>query len=90
MERIQFGNLDFFELENEATARIKKQGFDVDYITCCNSENLDFAANDDKRITVLGAMYTKKARLMVTTSVLIIIRSKFHELMLTRSRPSSF
>ena len=68
-EQIQSGNIDFFALENEATARINKQGFEVDYITCCNSENLDFAANDDKKITVLGAMYTKKARLIDNVSI---------------------
>ena len=68
-ESILNGNLDFFDLESIAIERINKRGFEVDYITCCNSETLDFAANDDKNITVLGAIYTKKARLIDNVSV---------------------
>ncbi|MEC8213339.1 MAG: pantoate--beta-alanine ligase [Pseudomonadota bacterium] len=68
-ENILNGNLDFFDLESIAIERINKRGFEVDYITCCNSETLDFAANDDKNITVLGAIYTKKARLIDNVSV---------------------
>ena len=68
-ENILNGNLDFFDLESIAIERINKRGFEVDYISCCNSETLDLAANDDKNITVLGAIYTKKARLIDNVSV---------------------
>jgi pantoate--beta-alanine ligase len=68
-EEIKSGNHDFSELESIATLRIQEFGFTVDYITCSNSKSLDLAANDDVEITVLGAMYTQKARLIDNVSI---------------------
>ena len=46
------------------TPRIEQLGFTVDYISVRNSLTLEEAAIDDKDLIVLGAMYTKSARLI--------------------------
>ena len=70
--QITSGNRNFSELEFEAKRRIEKEGFSVDYVTCSQSKTLELAANDDIEITVLGAMFTESARLIVNVSVLMI------------------
>lgn len=68
-DQITSGNLDFSTLENEAIKRINKAGFRTDYVTISNSKTLEPAAIDDAEITVLGAMYTRAARLIDNISV---------------------
>jgi pantoate--beta-alanine ligase len=67
--QIMKGNKEFAKLESEAGKRIKSEGFTVDYVTCSHSKTLDLAANDDKEITVLGAIFTQSARLIDNVSV---------------------
>lgn len=68
-EQIQAGARNFPELEAEAKQRIEVAGFRADYVTISNSKTLEPAAHDDRQITVLGAMYTKAARLIDNVSV---------------------
>lgn len=68
-EQIQAGARNFPELEAEAKQRIEAAGFRPDYVTISNSKTLEPAAHDDRQITVLGAMYTKAARLIDNVSV---------------------
>lgn len=68
-EQIVIGRSDFGELETEASQQIAKAGFRVDYFRICNSKTLESAANDDEDVTVLGAMYTDKARLIDNLSL---------------------
>lgn len=69
-EQIKDGNREFSVLEDVAAARVAEAGFKVDYITCSNSKTLDPAAYDDDDITILGAMFTKAARLIDNVSLL--------------------
>ena len=69
-EQIKDGNREFSVLEDVAAARVAEAGFKVDYITCSNSKTLDPAAYDDDNITILGAMFTKAARLIDNVSLL--------------------
>ena len=69
-EQIKDGNREFSVLEDVAAARVSEAGFKVDYITCSNSKTLDPAAYDDDNITILGAMFTKAARLIDNVSLL--------------------
>lgn len=66
---IEQGRRDFGELVDEARSQIADAGFRVDYISICNSRTLDMAAHDDREITILGAMYTRGARLIDNVSV---------------------
>lgn len=68
-QQIAAGNLDFPELESVAKQRINSAGFRVDYITISHSKTLEPAANDDRQITVLGAMFTQSARLIDNLSI---------------------
>ena len=67
--KIDAGDQDFASLEFEAKAVIESQGFKVDYVTISNSKTLQPAAIDDRDITVLGAMFTKSARLIDNISL---------------------
>ena len=69
-EQIKDGNREFSGLEDVAAARVVEAGFKVNYITCSNSKTLDPAAYDDDDITILGAMFTKAARLIDNVSLL--------------------
>lgn len=68
-QQIAAGNLDFPELESVAKQRINSAGFRVDYVTISHSKTLEPAANDDRQITVLGAMFTQSARLIDNLSI---------------------
>lgn len=63
-ERIIAGERNFKALELSAREQISGAGFRADYIRVCNSRTLEPAAHDDGHLTVLGAMYTKSARLI--------------------------
>ena len=68
-EQIRLGDKEFQHLENQAKSQIKSAGFTPDYLSVCNSKTLEPAANDDLNITILGAMYTEKARLIDNVSI---------------------
>jgi len=68
-EQIEGGRRDFAELEAEAKKRIGEAGFRVDYFSICNSKDLQPAADDDRGITILGAIYTSAARLIDNLSL---------------------
>ena len=68
-EQILQGDTDFASLQQAAKARINKAGFRPDYFSICHSKTLQFAAVDDKHITILGAMYTRSARLIDNLSL---------------------
>lgn len=67
--QLESGYADFDQLEAQALEQIKAAGFRPDYFKVCNSRTLDPAADDDAEITVLGAMYTDKARLIDNVSL---------------------
>lgn len=68
---IMDGRRDFMVLVDEARTQIEAAGFRVDYISICNSRTLEMAAQDDREITILGAMYTQGARLIDNVSVVL-------------------
>ncbi len=68
-QAIESGRRDFAALIDQAKAEIEATGFRVDYVNVCNSRTLEMAAHDDREITILGAMYTKGARLIDNVSV---------------------
>lgn len=68
-DEIAVGVRDFQGLELQAKKQIEAVGFKADYISICNSRTLELAAEDDKSITVLGAMYTEAARLIDNVSM---------------------
>lgn len=70
-QQIEQGRRDFGKLIDEARAKIESAGFRVDYVSICNSRTLEMAANDDREITILGAMYTRGARLIDNVSVVL-------------------
>jgi len=61
--------VNFAELEAEALKQIVSAGFKPDYFKICNSKTLLPASNDDSQVTILGAMYTEKARLIDNVSL---------------------
>lgn len=63
------GNVNFNALEAQAKQQIVAAGFSTDYISICNSKTLECAVDDDECITILGAMYTKAARLIDNISL---------------------
>ncbi len=63
-EQILTGCSDFSALEQKAKEEVERVGFTLDYVSVCNSTSLSPAASDDNEVIVLGAMYTKKARLI--------------------------
>jgi pantoate--beta-alanine ligase len=68
-QQITSGELDFSQLEAEAKKRIEQASFRTDYVAVSNSKTLDPAAIDDREITILGAIYTKAARLIDNVSI---------------------
>ncbi|WP_445363046.1 pantoate--beta-alanine ligase [Microbulbifer sp. ANSA003] len=60
---------NFADLEKGTRKRIEESGFRVDYFFICYSKDLQPAADDDKEITILGAMYTSAARLIDNVSL---------------------
>ena len=69
VEQIEAGARDYVALEDQARQQIQETGFKPDYIQVCHSRTLAPAAHDDLEITVLGAMYTKAARLIDNMSL---------------------
>ena len=70
-EQIQDGSRDFSKLEQSDGQQLIDAGFALDYITISNSKTLEPAADDDIEITILGAMFTEKARLIDNLSIVL-------------------
>lgn len=70
-DEIQAGQRDFLGLASQAAEQIREAGFRVDYVSVCNSHTLEPAAHDDAEITILGAMYTRGARLIDNVSLVL-------------------
>ncbi|WP_027328471.1 pantoate--beta-alanine ligase [Marinimicrobium agarilyticum] len=70
-EQIQGGRRDYLALATAAKEQIQAAGFRPDYVSVCNSHTLDPAADDDAEITILGAMYTRGARLIDNVSLVL-------------------
>ena len=68
-DKIRSGERNFLTLESLASEQISEAGFKPDYISVRNSHSLDHAAHDDSQLTILGAMYTKAARLIDNVSI---------------------
>lgn len=66
---LESGRRDFAVLEKEASEQIRDAGFQLDYLNVCESKSLRPAAHDDQNLTILGAMYTDKARLIDNISI---------------------
>lgn len=63
-DQIEGGERDFTDLEIQAGKTLEKSGFRTDYVSIRNSKTLEPAAHDDSQLTILGAMFTKGARLI--------------------------
>ena len=70
-EQIQDGSRGFSKLEQSAGQQLIDAGFALDYITISNSKTLEPAVDDDIEITILGAMFTEKARLIDNLSIVL-------------------
>ena len=70
-EQIVGGRRDFNALETVAAQQITAAGFKPDYLSVCDSLTLQPAADDDQKVTILGAMYTQSARLIDNVSVVV-------------------
>ena len=55
VNQIKNGNKDFVQLEQQASAQLSKQGWEVDYISIRSSTTLQPASALDKNLIVLGA-----------------------------------
>jgi pantoate--beta-alanine ligase len=69
--QIEQGERDFTQIMAGAREQIVAVGFKVDYISICNSRTLELAAHDDREITILGAIYTRGARLIDNVSLVL-------------------
>jgi len=70
-DQIAEGRRDFLVLAREGAEAIEAAGFRVDYLSVCNSHTLEPAAHDDAQITILGALYTRGARLIDNVSLVL-------------------
>ncbi|MFT5419704.1 MAG: pantoate--beta-alanine ligase [Candidatus Endobugula sp.] len=71
--QLNAGQRDYLALEKEGREQMTAAGFRVDYLQICSSDTLTPAAQDDDKITVLGAMYTESARLIDNVSLLLSV-----------------
>jgi pantoate--beta-alanine ligase len=53
--QIKSGSKDFVQLEQQASAQLSSQGWEVDYISIRSSTTLQPASETDREIIVLGA-----------------------------------
>ncbi|MFT7558235.1 MAG: pantoate--beta-alanine ligase [Flavobacteriales bacterium] len=63
-DQIKGGRRDYPQLERDGTVQIEAEGFRCDYFKICETQSLESAADDDKSLVVLGAMFTQAARLI--------------------------
>ena len=67
--KILEGRRDYMTLADEAAEQLEAAGFKVDYMSIRQSRTLMPAAHDDREVTILGAMYTRGARLIDNISM---------------------
>lgn len=72
-QQVEAGERDYLSLEAQGKAQIVQAGFRVDYLEVCASDTLVPAGVDDLEVTVLGAMYTKHARLIDNLSLTLTL-----------------
>ena len=63
-QRILEGERNYPDLEKQGKQQIIDAGFTPDYISVCNTENLEPALDDDLSLAILGALFTSGARLI--------------------------
>jgi len=68
-DQVENGERDYTSLEIQADKMLEKSGFRTDYVSIRNSKTLEPAAHDDSQLTILGAMFTKGARLIDNISL---------------------
>lgn len=68
-EEIRRGRRDFHGLEGEVRTQLESAGFRVDYCAIMNSHTLQPASAADRELTLLGAMFTRGARLIDNLSL---------------------
>lgn len=68
-ERIREGRRDFSTLSDEAIKTLDREGFHPDYFNIVNSDSLEPAGYDDSRITILGAAWLGRTRLIDNVSL---------------------
>jgi len=68
-ERINEGRRDFSSLSDEAIRTLDQEGFHPDYFNIVNSDSLEPAEYDDHRITILGAAWLGRTRLIDNVSL---------------------
>ncbi|MDQ2075948.1 pantoate--beta-alanine ligase [Marinimicrobium sp. ABcell2] len=74
-DQVTDGRRDYLTLAKEAAEQIEAGGFKVDYVSIRHSRTLMPAADDDREITILGAMYTRGARLIDNVSMQVPART---------------
>jgi len=67
--RIREGRRDFSTLSDEAIRTLDQEGFHPDYFNIANSDSLEPAAYDDTSITILGAAWLGRTRLIDNVSL---------------------
>lgn len=67
--QIAEGRREYLTLADEAAEQLEAVGFKVDYVSIRHSRTLMPAAHDDREVTLLGAMYTRGARLIDNISM---------------------
>ena len=68
---LQSGRRDFESLEQQATKRLTKAGFEVDYFAIRRAQNLEVPDRDCDELVVLTAAHLGKARLIDNTVVTV-------------------
>jgi len=63
-EAILAGARNYAEIEAAAKQQIAGQGFEPDYFSICDAENLEPALDDSRDLAILGALFTSGARLI--------------------------
>jgi pantoate--beta-alanine ligase len=64
VERIRKGERDYRELETMGTQRLKRLGFQPDYVSICRQQNLAKAEASDGDLVILAAVFIGRARLI--------------------------
>jgi len=63
-EKLQSGNSDFRNIEQVAKSDLTKKGFDVEFFSICNQDNLSPATPGEKQLVILAATKLGKPRLI--------------------------
>ncbi len=63
-ERVKAGKKDYASLENDAIDLLNRAGFNTDYFRICNSNTLEPAATDDKKLVILATAAMGETRLL--------------------------